>query len=414
MQPSQFAPGVGMKNLNYGRILVFAGLLSLLLVYIFLWSFMMADPKARSGSDFSGFYTYGRIFETRGVEFISDIDEQKKVQSEIAGYEVVPIVYTHLPVNAPLAAMLVDEDYVASFKRWAIILLLLNTLNIHLLIKWIDVRPFDRENLVILCMGAFLFFPTFSGFMNGREDGIVLLGMILWGWGVFSGKYFLAGLALSLTATRPHIALFLAIPFFFRHRNVFWGFVLGSSVLAALNIALVGIDGAFNYAESIRYIENTVWYESHSFDMPTISGIVRRNLSFNDMGPVKTAIWACYLLGIVLFCWYWHKSRDLDEKHIGLISIAAIFLLPYAHYHDLILLLIPIFCLIRLVQKQKGNMIPSYSLFVLPLVVSLLAAAGFAGSGQMKFPIVYGIMFVLAWLLLRPEKFFRNTSSPAS
>jgi hypothetical protein len=274
-----------------------------------------------------------------------------------------------------------------------------------------DVRGFTRENLIILAMGTCLFFPTFSGFMNGREDGIVLLGMILWTWGIFSEKYFLAGLGLTLTTTRPQIALILAIPFFFRHQKAFWGFVLGGSIFAAFNLALVGIDGAMKYLESIRYIEATIWNEPHSFDMPTISGLIRRNFEFTDPGPVKALVWVCYLLGILFFCAYWYGSDRIDEKQIGLISIAAIFLQPYAHYHDLILLLIPIFCLIRLLQKQKGNTARQYSLAIIPLVVSLLAALGFAGSGQMKFPIVYAVMFVLVWLLIAPEKFFRAPST---
>lgn len=399
-----------MGNLNYRRIFAFAGSFSLLLVYIFLWAFMIADPKMRSGSDFSGFYTYGRIFETRGIAFIHDIEEQKRIQGEIVGYEVAPIVYTHLPMNAPLAAALVDENYVASFKRWAVVLLLLNALNVHLLIRLLKPISFTKENLVILSMGTFLFFPTFSGFINGREDVILMLGTAAWVAGVLSKRYFLAGLGLSLTAIRPQMALILAIPFFFRHRNVFWGFALGGSLLAGINLAVDGIDGAVKYIESIRYIENTVWYETHSFDMPTLSGIIRRNFEFADPGPVKILVWACYGLGIAAFSMIWHRSAGINEKHLGLISTASIFLLPYAHYHDLILLLIPIFCLIRIFGKW--NVADRYYLSIGPLVISVLAAMGFAGSGIMKFPIAYAIMLGLGILLIESDKLIGGRLAP--
>jgi hypothetical protein len=396
---------VSMRNLNYRRIFAFTGLFSLSLVYIFLWARMIADPKTRNGSDFIGFYTYGRISQTRGFRYIHDMQEQKKIEEEVVGYETVPIFYTHLPFIAPLAAILVDEDYVSSFKRWAIVLLLLNALNVHLLVKMLEMNRFTKENLVILYMGAFLFFPTFSGFMNGQDTAILLLGAILWASGTLSKRYLLAGLGLSLTTVRPQIALILAIPFLFRHRNVFWGFAIGSLILAGISLALIKIDGAYKFIESIRYIENTIWHESHSFDMPTLSGIVRRNFEIIDPEPVKTAIWICYLLGIAGFCILWHKSREVTEKHIGLISLAAIFLLPYAHYHDLILLLIPIFCLIRILEKE--NILQPYYLSIIPLVVSLLAGLSFAGSGTMKFSIVYIIMFVLGTLLIAPEKMIR-------
>ena len=399
-----------MGNINYRRIFAFAGLFSLLLIYIFLWIFMIADPKMRSGSDFSGLYTYGRIFETRGIAYIHDIEEQKKIQGEIVGHEVAPIVYTHLPMNAPLAAALVDEDYVGSFKRWAIVLLLLNALNVHLLARLLKSIRFTKENLLILCMGTFLFFPTFSGFINGREDVILLLGVILWVAGVLSKKYFLAGLGLSLTAIRPQMALILAIPFFFRHRNVFWGFALGSSLLAGINLAVDGIDGAVKYVESIRYIENTVWLETHSYDMPTISGIIRRNFVFDDPDPARTLVWICYVLGIAVFSVAWHRSAEITEKHLGLASTASIFLLPYAHYHDLILLLIPIFCFIRIFGRR--NVMDQYYLSIGPLVVSLLAGMGFAGSGNMKFPIAYAIMLGLGILLIGSDKVIRNRLDP--
>jgi hypothetical protein len=275
-----------------------------------------------------------------------------------------------------------------------------------LLVRLVEANQFTKEHLFILGMGTFLFFPTFSGFMNGREDMFLLLGVILWVSGILSRKYFLAGLALSLTVVRPQIALILAIPFFFRHRNVFWGFVLGSSILAAINLALVGTDGALKYIESIRYIENTVWNEPHSFDMPTISGIIRRNFELDNPAPAKAFVWACYVLGIAAFCVVWRRSPEINEKHLGLLPIASIFLLPYSHYHDLILLLIPIFCLIRIAGKQNG-LDPNY-LAMGPLAVSVVALLGFAGSGTLKFPIIYLIMFALGTLLIRWEKMIEN------
>ncbi len=394
-----------MGNLNYRRIFAFTGLFSLSLVYVFLWAMMIADPKTRNGSDFIGFYAYGRISQTRGFQYIHDMEEQKKIEQEVVGHEVVPIFYTHLPFIAPLATALVDEDYVNSFKRWAIVLLLLNVLNVHLLVKMLEMSRFTKENLVILYMGAFLFFPTFSGFMNGQDTAILLLGAILWASGTLSKKYLLAGLGLSLTTVRPQIALILAIPFLFRHRNVFWGFAIGSLILAGISLALIKIDGAYKFIESIRYIENTIWHEPHSFDMPTISGIVRRNFRITDPEPVKTMIWICYVLGVAGFCMWWYKSREISEKHIGLISIAAIFLLPYAHYHDLTLLLIPIFCLIRILEKD--NIVQQYYPSIISLVVSLLAGLSFAGSGTLKFSIVYLIMFVVGYSLIVPEKIIR-------
>jgi hypothetical protein len=255
-------------------------------------------------------------------------------------------------------------------------------------------------NLLILVLGAFFFDPTASGFMNGQDTALLLFGASIWTWGIFSKRDFLAGLGLSLTTVRPQVALLLAIPFLFRYRRVFWGFVLGAAFLAGISIWLLQVEGTIKFLDSLRYIESTIWLESHSFDMPTISGIIRRNFTLTDPSLAKNFVWVCYLAGLLGFSLWWHKSQELNEKHIGLITLASIFLLPYAHYHELTLLLLPIFCVIRMFQRQ--NTIQQFYLAILPLTVSWLTALAFIGSGTgaLKFPIIYTVMLILAYLLI--------------
>lgn len=403
---------MNIRKLNFRRILTYAAILSLLIYFILSWASMIADHYERTGSDFMGFYTYGRISQTQGVQYIYDIDEQKKLQEQIVGHPVTPIFYTHLPFIAPLATALVDEDYVDSFKRWAVVLLLLNALNVYLLVNMLGISKFTRENFILLWTGAYLFDPTFSGLMNGQDTAIVLLGAVIWASGILSQKYVLSGIGLSLTTVRPQIALFLAIPFLFRHRKVFWGFVIASSILAVISIGLLRSEGTFRFIESIRYIESTVWHESHALDMPTISGIIRRNFTISNPVPIKNLVWICYVLGIVSFCLMWHKSAEINERHIGLFSTVCIFLLPYAHYHDLILLLVPIFCLLRIYQKEDA--MHQNNLAIAPLAVSWLLTLGFAGSGLLKFPIVYLIMFSLVYLFVTAGKRRWSISSRVS
>jgi hypothetical protein len=391
-----------MRRIDLRRILTIAALFSLILYYSIYWIRLLNDPDQRTGSDFMGVYVFGRIAQTIGIQHLYDIGEHQRIEEQVVGHPVTVIFYTHLPFMAPLAAAIVTQDYIQSFKRWAILLLTLNAVSIYVLSNLVDMKRFTRENWWILLLGAFFFDPTVSGFMNGQDTALLLLGAALWAWGMFSKKYFLAGLGLSLTVVRPQAALFLAIPFLFKHRNVFWGFVLGSSVLAGLSIGLLKLDGTVKFLDSLRYIDGTTWTQTHSFDMPTISGIIRRNFTVTNISLAKSFVWACYILGIVAFCIWWYKSEEIGERQIGLIAIAAIFLLPYAHYHELTLLLIPIFCVLRILQEQ--NTVPQYYLAVLPLVVSWLSAIGFTGSGILKFPIVYLIMISLGYLLLTNGK----------
>jgi hypothetical protein len=265
---------------------------------------------------------------------------------------------------------------------------------------------------MILATGTYLFDPTFSGLMNGQDTALVLLGSVLWASGFSSNKYILAGFGLSLTTLRPQIALFLAIPFFFHHRKVFWGFVIGSLILVAISVGLLGYEGTLKFIEAIRYIEGTVWQESHALDMPTISGMLRRNFTIADPAPVKNLIWLVYALGIAGFSFLWHRSAEINEKHVGLLFTAGILLAPYAHYHDLILLLIPIFCVLRRYQQQST--IHQNYLAVVPLAISWLFALGFAGSGAFKFPIVYAVMSFLVYLLITAGTQHSSLPSPLS
>ena len=392
-----------MVAINYRRVLAFVAAFSLMLYFTIYWVNLLNDPDERTGSDFIGFYNFGRIMQTKGIQHIYDIAEQQNIEEQVVGHPVTPIFYTHLPFMAPLAAAIVDENYIASFKRWSLVLFLLNALNVYLLANLLDIKRFTRENWLILILGAFFFDPTASGFMNGQDTAILLLGTVIWLSGMASNKHFIAGLGLSLTTVRPQVALFLAIPFFFKQRKVFWGFVLGSSILAGISIWLLKVDGTLKFIESLRYIESTIWIETHSFDMPTISGIIRRNFTVTDPALAKIFVWVCYLLGIITFSAWWWQSNEITEKHLGIISIFAVFLLPYAHYHELTLILIPIFCILRLLEKQQ--IVDPYYLAILPLIVSWLSALGFVGSGSLKFPIVYMVMFTLGYILIKPDKF---------
>ena len=391
-----------MTAINPRRLLTNAGLLSLALIYVLLWINMINDPKQRTGSDFIGFYSFGRIAQTRGFENIYNVKAQENIEEGVVGFQVNPEFYTHVPFIAALADLLVDSNYIHSFIRWAIVLLFLNVASSYLLIQALRKGNFGKEETFILFAGIFLFFPAFSAFMNGQDDAILLLGLAFWLWGMLSEKPFLAGLGLSLTTVRPQTALFLAIPFLFKQRKVLWGFALGGMILVIISWALIKTEGMINFINSLKVIESTIWIEPHTLDMPTISGMIRRNFKVIDVTLLRNLIWGCYLAGIIGFCIAWHRSKEILEKHIGLLALFSILLVPYAHYHDLVILLVPIVCLIRVLSSRK--IIVTGLLSILPLIVSLIALVGFAGPGYLKFPLIYFVMLILGYLLLFPDR----------
>ncbi len=394
-----------MKSVSFSRIFTWTALLSLVLVYVILWTRMIQDVKVRTGSDFIGIYTFGRIARAEGFHRIYDFEAQERTQEEMLGFQTTPEYYAHVPYVAVPAYLVTDADYVASFRRWSALLLLLNTLNVYVLVRTLPADVQGRAGMLLLYAAAFIFYPTFSGFMNGQDDAILLLGAGLWTLALLRGKPLLAGLALGLTTVRPQIALFLAIPFLFRHRRVFWGFAAGSSALALISLALIGPDGLRDFFASLRAVEASTWVQPHALDMPSVLGWIRRNFELTRPEPFRALVWALYMVGIFIFGFVWTRSRAVTRVHVGLLTLFSLLLVPYAHYHDLTLLLIPLFCLLGILQQRQS--IRPEQMAVLPLAASVITLFGFAGSGGLKFTAVYFVMAMLAYFLARPDRLER-------
>ena len=380
------------------RMFTWSSILSLALLYTLLWIRMIHSIEQRTGSDFIGIYTFGAIAHRQGFQQIYDFAAQEQAQEDMLGFQTKPAYYAHVPYIALPAYLLVDSDYTASLIRWSILLLALNVLNAHILSQTF-VRPeLFGAHRVVLFAGAFLFFPTFSGLMNGQDDALLLLGAALCLAGLRSGRDLEAGLGLSLTTIRPQIALFLAIPFLFRRQKVFLGFAAGAAALGLLSLALVGRDGLLDFAASLRALESTIWVEPHARDMPSISGMIRRGFDVIDADAVRALVWGLYAIGIGIFSATWRAGGEVTPSRFGSLALASLLFVPYSHYHDLTLLLVPVFCGMH-VLAQHGRL-PVDRVAALPLAASIILMAGFAGGGALKFPAVYVVTAASGFVLL--------------
>jgi hypothetical protein len=388
------------------RLFISVGLVSLALTYSLLWLRMINDPSQRTGSDFIGFYTLGRIAQTQGFQNIYNVTSQETIEEGVVGFHIIPEFYTHVPFISALSAMIVNPNYINSFIRWTFVLLCLNATSSYFLVKALCPTDFKKGEIIDLFAGIFLFFPTFTALMNGQDDAILLVGLAIWLWGLFAERPFLAGLGLSLTVVRPQIALFLAVPFLFKRRKVLWGFSLGGAIFIIMSWTLIKTEGMVSFINSLRVIEATIWIQSHALDMPTLSGMIRRNFNLIDVTLVRDLVWGCYLTGIIAFCIVWTRSKEILERQIGLLALFSIVLVPYAHYHDLVILLIPMICLIHILSPRK--IIGPNRLSIMPLVVSLIALVGFINPGYLKFPLIYCVMLILGYLLLFPDQVLWN------
>ena len=68
------------RKFNLRQILTYTALLSLFLYYLLTWVNMLGDLYQRTGSDFIGFYSFGRIAQAKGYPSIYKIEEQQKIE----------------------------------------------------------------------------------------------------------------------------------------------------------------------------------------------------------------------------------------------------------------------------------------------------------------------------------------------
>jgi glycosyl transferase family 87 len=362
-----------MKSSRLRWIFIVVGSLSLIISYLGIWIRFINNPVERTGSDFIAFYTAGRVAQSYGAAYVYNISLQQDIQEEQVGFSLVPgqvLLYNHLPFLIPILHILVSADYVGSFYRWIFLLIALFITSISVLSGVLKDARFDSRTRLITGVGSLLFLPLFFSLMNGQDSALLLLGTALWMYGLFSGKEITAGLGLSLTTIRPHLALILALPMLFSYRKVFLGFILGSGVLALLSFLILGMQGTREFIDILFISANGEWYGMKESAMYNLIGLLVRTIPWLEVSTIRAVGWSIYGVTGIGLCIVWARNRNIQDGQIGLTVTLGLFVAPHLHFHDLTLLLIPIYELIRSSTRSAG--LKTSIAIALPIAISLL------------------------------------------
>lgn len=359
------------------RMLILAGIFSLLAAYAGLWLRFINDPVERTGSDFMGFYSIGRIAQELGAPHVYDPLLQQKVQQKVLGFALAPgqvLINQHLPFLIPILQAIVTSDYVESFYRWNLLMLLFYLAAMVLLGRVLKNAGLEQSNVVLVSLGGLLFYPLYFSFLNGQDTAIAFLGISIWLLGMLSGRDMHAGLGLSLVTVRPHIALVLAIPMFFQRRRVFWGFAIGASALALISVALLGLLGTQEFIHVILISAEGQWYGLNEDQMLNLVGLLLRIFPWFTPDTIHVIGWVAYGAAILALSLRGNTKDGLNSGRVGSMVTTAVFVAPHLHYHDLTLLLIPIYELILTNSKTDS---PRKSVFIaLPVILSFVLLLG--------------------------------------
>jgi hypothetical protein len=381
-----------MPTTRFQRIFLLAGITSLFAAYAGLWLRFINDPVERTGSDFIAFYSAGRVAQEHGLSKVYEPELQQNVQQEQVGFPLVQgqvLLYNHLPFLLPVLYGVVNGDYVGSFYRWAALLVVVYCASLVILGWALDASGVDRQTRILLSISSFLFLPLFFSLMNGQDTAILLLGTALWLYGLNTKKESLAGLGLSLTTVRPQLSLMLAIPMLFSHRKVFLTYVLGAGFLAALSVLIVGLDGARAYINILLISASGEWHGMKEQAMMNLIGILTRIWGTSNADGIRLFGWVIYGMTLVALIFLWTKQKLPIENRIGLTVIVSLFTSPHLHFHDLTLLLIPLYALLLSGHLKKFTATAS------PIAASLLLLVSNI-TPVLQYTTPYLLMLILA------------------
>ena len=319
--------------------------------------------------------------------------------------------FPHPPFIVPVLMLLARLDYVPAFVTWSVLMSLIFILCAIILLRLVP-QAHGRDRWVLF-WGTFLFFPAFYSVLNGQDTSLLLLGASMWLSRLLQEQDGLSGLGLALTLIRPHMGVMLALPFIFRRRKVWWWFCAAAGVLVLVSVLLLGWTGIVNF---LHILITSADGEGNKFFnenlMVNLIGLLLRTFPFLATGFVRLVGWIGFGVAIIYLCVVWGKNGEIKEKHIGLAVILTIIGVPHIHYHDLALLLIPIYAVIRVMLDKK--LLKPGEAVLLPLCTSLLLFISYFLFPALKYFIPYLVEIILLAVLWFPEKaiFWRGLKKP--
>ncbi|MHB8777038.1 MAG: glycosyltransferase family 87 protein, partial [Anaerolineales bacterium] len=332
------------QNINLWRVFQITAASSLAIIYIFQWGRMITTPSLRTGADFMAFYAAGRVAQEEGFSKVYDIGSQHEIEQIVVGFDLTTeqvLLYNHVPYLIPILQLLVSADYIGSFICWSILMFCIYVIaNVFFLNTISPAR--NKKSYSALLAGTLLFFPFFNGLLLGQDTALLFLGLAIWCAGILKKQDWLAATGLALTTIRPHICLTLAIPFFFRHRKVWWRFFVIAGLLMLTSVLMIGKEGTFGFINLLQISASGTWHGMNESDMFNLIGLMLRAFPAYEPGFVRILGWVGYIAGIGLASVLWIKAHDFDGWLLGMSIIIALVFAPHLHYHDLTLLIIPL------------------------------------------------------------------------
>ena len=380
------------------RTIIIAGAACLFVLYGAWWGKMISNATERSGTDFIAFYTAGRVAKADGFSAIYDIQKQHEVEQAVVGFRLADeqvLLYNHMPFVVPLLTVIVNDNYVASFSRWALILVLVYIFSSYFIVNTL----FDHETAMqrfVLFLSIISFLPIFISVWQGQDTAFLYLGAVLWGVGLIRKNEWLIALGLTLMTVRPHISIALALPLLFKQIRAWWKGVALISGVALASVLMIRMQGTVELLNLLRISAEGVWYGMKPAAMFNLLGMLLRIIPFPSPAFETLVGWSIYFVGLGLIMLLWRRSSTTSGSLLALTLLIALLTVPHLHFHDLALLVLTLLFIVH--EHLATDSDPRW--LALPLVTSFFLVAGIL-MPPLYFILPYCLYALIIWLLFR-------------
>lgn len=386
-------------------------LLVILFSFQFVWIFSLILAKYSSlvekkevGLDYLLYYSAGYIFRYESPEQFYDLSLQRQVQATIVPEKNQEHFYpfNHPPILAPLMGWVVSDNYLASYLRWVIILVIFQLIGMGVLLRlMIHVFKWKGKDLFLVILSGLFFYPAIVAFIRGQDSSFFLLGICLWVLGLLNSNDKVAGLGLAMTLIRPQIALVLAFLFLFKKQRILLWFLIWSLILLVYCYLFIGWTGLSAFVQVLIVSGQGLGFDVAK--MATLMGAVLRWFPGITPSLLHFVGYLGYFLAIICLCILWVRSTKIGFLQINIAILVTILFSPHFHGHDLLILLVPSIGVAHILSQK--NILEMKYANLIPLAVSVLLIIGDIGTWIF---IVYLVIFSLVLLSWRPERLFHS------
>jgi hypothetical protein len=321
--------------------------LALGILFLIQWENRISTPTLRNGADFISFYTAARIAQEKGLSSVYNASLQHDLMQEIMGKSLPAdqfLPYNHMPYLVPFLELLVSANYVASFQRWVLVMLLVYAVSCLLL--WKTTFPAEKNSGTAL-LGMLIFLPFVFSLFLGQDTALLFAGIVFWYLGWMKNRPGLIAAGLALVTLRPHLALALSLPLFVKNRQAGWRFLAIVIPLALLSIFLIGKQGTVEFVHLLFLSAQGNAYGMNQHTMPNLLGLLWRLFPQGEPTLIHSISWLAYLAGTGILIFLWHRAQSISESLIGISIIIVLFTAPHLRFHDLTLLILPLLFVLK-------------------------------------------------------------------